>query len=75
MKAKKARQEKLSSAIERANKTANKFQKQIKVQIYYKQQPVGSNLSAIGEKMQQPQKRKRKKTKISVNQIIIIFVF
>ena len=59
MKAKKARQELLSLAIERANKTANKFSEIDKTSHLSQVATVGSNLSAIGEKMQQSPKSKR----------------
>ena len=59
IKAKKARQELLSLAIERANKTANKFSEIDKTSHLSQAATVGSNLSAIGEKLQQPPKSKR----------------
>jgi hypothetical protein len=55
IKAKKARQESqelLSLAIERANKTANKFSEIDKTSHLSQVATVGSNLSAIGEEMQ-----------------------
>ena len=59
IKAKKARQELLSLAIERANKTANKFSEIDKTSHLSQVATVGSNLSAIGEKMEQSPKSKR----------------
>ena len=59
IKAKKARQELLSLAIERANKTANKISEIDKTSHLSKVATVGSKLTEIGERLQQPPKRKQ----------------
>ena len=59
IRARKARKELLSLAIESANKTANKLSEIDKNSLYSQMATVGSNLTAIGEKMQQGPKAKR----------------
>ena len=59
IRARKARKELLSLEIERANKTANKLSGIDKNSLYSQIATVGSNLSAIGETMQQAPKAKR----------------
>lgn len=59
IKAKKARNELLSLAIENANKTANKLSEIDKISHLSHVATVGSNLSTIGERLQQPPKKKQ----------------
>ncbi len=59
IRAKKARQEILSLAIESANKTANKFSEIAKTSKLSQIATVGSKLSQIGERLQQVSKNKR----------------
>ena len=59
IRARKARKEIQSLAIERANKTANKLSEIDKKSLYSQFATVGSNLEAIGEKLEQKPKVKR----------------
>ncbi len=64
IKAKKARHELLSLAIERAHKTANKFSEIDKISNLSQLATVGSNLSQISERLQQlPKNKKGRKPK------------
>jgi hypothetical protein len=57
--ARKARKEFLSLAIESANKTANKLSEMYITSHLSQIATVGSNLSEIGEKLQQPRRSNR----------------
>jgi hypothetical protein len=59
IRARKARKELLSLAIESANKTANKFSEIDKTSYLSQAATVGSNLTEIGEKLEQPRRSKR----------------